>query len=99
DVGRLHDVTVLVAGIAGRAVGGAIVALLAALDRAVAAGLDLAGRRAAVARDRVAVVALLAGLDDVVAAHRDGGTGGPGRVEASGGRGARIRGRGPHAGA
>src|SRR5262249_36266454 len=56
---------------AGRPVGRAVVALLAAFGDAVAAALEPARRRAAVARHLVAVVALLAHLDLAVAA--DGG--------------------------
>src|SRR5262249_32807005 len=55
---------------AGRAVGRPVVALLAALDDAVAAALEPAGRRAPIARHVVPVVALLADLDLAVAADR-----------------------------
>ena len=51
-------------------IGVAVVALLAGLDDAVAAGGELAGVGAAVGVDGVAVVALLGrGVDDAVAAH------------------------------
>src|SRR5262249_6136323 len=56
---------------ARRPVGRAVVALLAALGDPVAAALDPAGRRAAIARHLVALVAPLADLDLAVAA--DGG--------------------------
>src|SRR5262249_10494895 len=56
------------ARVAGGAVARAVVALFAALDDAVPAAFDLAGRRAAVAAVRVPIVALLAELDDAVAA-------------------------------
>src|SRR5581483_3837148 len=54
---------------ARRPVRGPVVALLPALDDAVAARLEPTPGRAAVARRPVAVVALLAQLDDAVPAH------------------------------
>src|SRR5262249_11275222 len=54
---------------AGGAIEGTVVALLGAVDDAVAARLDLTGRRATVAGLPVAVVARLADADDAVTAH------------------------------
>src|SRR5262249_56670056 len=60
--GRRDEAAGGVAGVAGRAVAGAVVALLAAGDAAVAAGLAAAGGRAAIAVAGVGIVALLPGI-------------------------------------
>src|SRR5207253_742567 len=66
---RRHQLAVGRARVAGRAVGRPVVALLAAVDGAVAA-LEAAGGGAAVARRGVAVVARLTELRHAVAADR-----------------------------
>src|SRR5262249_32402166 len=67
----------------GRSVGWAVVAFLAAFGDAVATAFQATRRRAAVARDVVAVVALLADLDLAVAT--DGGVRGAGDRDLVGG--------------
>ncbi len=65
----VHELASARATIVG-AVGGAVIALLAAVDDAVAAGLERAIGAAAVAAHVVAVVALLARIEEAVAAPR-----------------------------
>src|SRR5439155_1626363 len=70
DPAHRRPVTARVARGAGRPVRGAVVALLLALADAVAADLERAGRRAAVAGGRVAVIAGLARIELAVTAPR-----------------------------